>query len=134
MENKCWNGLFRKYVEEDPGKFANSKWQLGGKRNADDVGAEDPRLPVLRVTVDEAYGFAIWLAGERNGHLPSVKQWDTAAGLYRPQKTGSGPFLEPFQANEIAVDRAKTGPMRVGEAAKDISPFGDLRWSRRGAA
>ncbi len=124
MENKVWNGLFRKYIEAKGEGTTNSGWQRGGIDLEGDVGADDPRLPVLHVTVDEAYDFASWLGGEQKGRLPSIAQWDTASGLYRPNRTNSGPYLEPFGEDDIAVNRAAKGPMRIGEASKDISPFG----------
>lgn len=124
MENMVWNGLFREYVNQAAEGVVGDTWLLGGKKaELEDIGTDDPRLPVLRVTVDEAYAFAQWLAGPK-GHLPSVRQWDTATGLYRPDRSGAGPFVEPWEPDDIAVDRGADGPMPVGEAGNDISPFG----------
>ena len=114
MENKVSNGLFRRYVEQSPDALGDSPWAPGDR---------DPDGPVLGVTVEQAYAFSQWLAGPK-GHLPSIVQWDTAAGLYRPDRTGAGPFVEPYEPGTIAVDRESEGPMRVGEARNDVSPFG----------
>ncbi len=97
-----------------------------------DLGIANGALPVLRVDIVEAHRFAAWLGGL----LPSVEQWDHAAG--RDEKEpGEGPFLTPWQEGEIAVGRGDQGPMAVGKAGKDRSRLGcndmagnGLEWTR----
>lgn len=123
MENKVWNDLFARFTAEQPEADRNSQWRLGGLAGGKDVGVADGQLPVLRVSVDEAHQFAKWLGGL----LPTAQQWDRAAGCYDGQK---GPFLgdEPWNPRaeppEAAVHRADDGPLPVGLATRDISPFG----------
>jgi formylglycine-generating enzyme required for sulfatase activity/tRNA A-37 threonylcarbamoyl transferase component Bud32 len=98
----------------------------------DDVGSADGALPALRVDIVEAQRFAGWLGGL----LPSVEQWDHAAG--RDEKEpGEGPFVAPWQEGEISVNRGDQGPMPVGTAGKDRSRLGcndmagnGLEWTR----
>src|SRR5262249_39772227 len=113
-----------------------------------------------------------WLGGR----LPSVEQWDWAAGHYRKPR-GRGPFREPveriaealgwpnftypahvfwftmkraitFRCNDstsewdpgesvIAINRKELGPLPVGAASHDVSPYGchdmagnGLEWTR----
>jgi formylglycine-generating enzyme required for sulfatase activity len=72
------------------------------------------------MTVEQAYKFSKWLAGDK-GHLPSIKQWDTAAGRYRPDR-GKGPYTEPAGPGDIAIN--SDSPLPVGTASKDVSLFG----------
>jgi hypothetical protein len=132
MVNKVSNELFEKV----PGAAApNSQWRKGGLANRVDVTDKDPRfprLPVLRVTVDEANNFAKSLGGR----LPSAFEWDKAAGLfdYKAEKkrgirpTSRGPYLdanpEPTGPDAIAVNRVVQGPKEVGTATNDISRYG----------
>ncbi|MCI0641317.1 MAG: bifunctional serine/threonine-protein kinase/formylglycine-generating enzyme family protein [Gemmataceae bacterium] len=81
-----------------------------------DVGVADADLPVLRVDIRTAHQFARWLGG----FLPTVEQWDTAAGRYEENR-GEGPFQKDWQKGEIAINRRALGPMKVGEATKDRS-------------
>ncbi len=69
----------------------------------------------------EAHEFAVWL----QGRLPTCNQWDKAAGLHDPSGR-SGPFdptWRPGDKTRIAVDREAEGPLPVGTAPMDISPF-----------
>jgi hypothetical protein len=119
MEDKVWVGLFRKFADENPGRVSNSQWRDEGAL-ADQKPTKDgrPRNPVMNVTVIDAWTCARWLGG----NLPTVKQWNKASGFNEPNR-GTGPFLEPWEKGEIAVDRGKEGPMDVGTAGKDTSVF-----------
>jgi formylglycine-generating enzyme required for sulfatase activity len=70
--------------------------------------------------------------------LPSTSQWDRAAGWY---KGGHGPIQGPIDAiptkEEVAYDRLEMGPLPVGKATRDVSPWGcrdmaanGLEWTR----
>ena len=95
-------------------RFVQPHWPQAG-----DFGASDPSWPVLRVDVQEAMKCAEWLGGL----LPSVEQWDKAAGRFE-KNAGKGPFREDYKPGEIAVGRGDLGPMPVGTAAADVSVFG----------
>src|SRR5262249_47896397 len=107
-----------------------------------------PRLgddyPALAVRLLDAHGFATkWVIG---GNLPTVQQWDKAAGRW--VKGQEGPYQGMW--NELRKGKRKIalrmederlkeemGPMKVGEAEADVSPFGchdmsgnGLEWTR----
>lgn len=90
--------------------------------NPDDLGLRDPRWPVLRVGIQEANLFAAWLGGV----LPSVDEWDHAAGRYLPN-AGDGPFEGPFESGTIAIERDGLGPLPIGTATRDQSKFSGCR-------
>jgi Protein kinase domain/Sulfatase-modifying factor enzyme 1 len=92
--------------------FVQPHWPQPG-----DLGAGQPLWPVLRVDVMEAARCAAWLGGQ----LPSVEQWDKAAGRFET-KPGVGPFREGYKSGEIAINRR--APMPVGSASHDVSVFG----------
>jgi hypothetical protein len=82
---------------------------------------DDPLFPVRKVAVADAYHLA---REELHGNLPTVDQWDKAAGYYEdsPQR-GEGPFKGTWDSQPrptIALERA----MKAGEARDDVSPFG----------
>ncbi len=90
-----------------------------------DFGALAPersRWPALRVDIQEAQRCAQWLGGA----LPSVEQWDKAAGRFEATK-GEGPFETPYGPDEIAINRKSVGPLPVGTASKDIVLFSRCR-------
>lgn len=174
MENKVWNALYARFAAAQP-QLAGKTWMKGGTRGANedklvDIGNGNPRHPVLRMNYNEAMAFAEWLGGR----LPSIKQWDTAAGEYRKPRW-RGPFREPVEriaealgwasfthlahvfcftarraavihdpaseweegGTEIAINRIGLGPMPVGEASHDVSPYGchdmagnGIEWTR----
>jgi len=111
MKNKVSVGLFKQFATNKPEKVTWDKWNKDA----------DAHFPVLGVAVDDAQSFAFqW----PSGNLPSVDQWDRAAGFYsdKPEKwQGEGPYKGSWDAKpQIAL----TEPMRVGEALADESPFG----------
>jgi hypothetical protein len=113
MENKVWQSLFQRYVDADPDRFRETPWTVKG--------AIGDRLPAFYMTVEQAYGFSQWLVGDK-GHLPSIEEWKTAAGFYRAERTGEGPFLAPFGPDDLGLNREN--PLPVGTAPSDISLFG----------
>ena len=121
METKVWNELFQEFAAETPDALKGDDWRRGAEAGGQELGVDNPRLPAVRMTAMEAYRFSEWLGGD----LPSIKQWDTAAGLYLDE-LGDGPFVSPpnGEAPRIAVDRRASGPLPVGEAPDDVSPFG----------
>ena len=76
----------------------------------------------MRTSFRQANACAKWL----NGNLPTCEQWDTAAGRYLP-KPPLGPFQGAWDAAtaqpQIAVNRVESGPVAVGSARDDVSPF-----------
>jgi formylglycine-generating enzyme required for sulfatase activity len=88
------------------------------------------------VHVDDAANFALWMGGR----LPSARQWDKAAGRFDATPDRLGPFigsLADVTSDTVAVDRLKEGPLPVGQASADISPFGchdmsgnGMEWTR----
>ncbi|MCS6853058.1 MAG: bifunctional serine/threonine-protein kinase/formylglycine-generating enzyme family protein [Gemmataceae bacterium] len=123
METKVWNELFAKFAQERPAEVRNHLWKRGGVRNEADIGIENGRLPVLRVSVEDAYRFARWLGG----NLPTAQQWDKAAGCYEGKRgpfRGEAPWNPKADPPEVAIGRGAEGPLPVGTATRDISPFG----------
>jgi eukaryotic-like serine/threonine-protein kinase len=134
METKVWNGLFAKFAREDPDTVKGSGvWQpiAAGKLPE----GWNERLPALDMTPEQAHRCAVWLGGK----LPTIDQWDKAAGLF-DRGDRAGPFEGPWaprDKTEIAVDREAEGPLPVGSASRDKSPFGcrdmagnGLEWTR----
>jgi serine/threonine protein kinase/formylglycine-generating enzyme required for sulfatase activity len=110
MEDKVWVGLYRRLWKDIPVQIL-----LG-------LAVEVPsqqQYPVFRVPVDQAHRFAQALGG-KGGRLPSVEQWDKAAGKHL-KKPDQGPFRNySGGADEIAILREE--PLPVGAATQDVSP------------
>jgi hypothetical protein len=132
MEDKVANGQYRAAAgdpafQERLAEFTarqsatvRNEWEKGGLAADKDVGPNDDRLPVLRVTVTEAHCFARWLGGD----LPTVLQWDKAAGRLDGAEAPFRDPKNPLAPGDVAVGRAAQGPMPVGTAARDVSRFG----------
>src|SRR5262249_34088687 len=132
MEDKVSNALYREAVgdpsfQEKVAEFAarqpatvRNEWENGGLADRKDVGAADGRLPVLRGTGTGAHCFASWLGGD----LPTVLQWDKAAGKLDGAEAPFRDPKKPLATGDVAVGRPADGPMPVGTAARDVSPFG----------
>src|SRR5262245_29038081 len=111
MRDKVANEQFRTFYEAMKDSDAAHKqylkkaeWKLGGRvvpkeGPGKDLGATNPRMPVLRVTAIEAMLFAQWLGGA----LPSLEEWDQAAG--RNVKGRQQPF--PGDWGKIQQDPKK---------------------------
>jgi serine/threonine protein kinase/formylglycine-generating enzyme required for sulfatase activity len=89
-----------------------------------DLGADNPRWPVLRVDIQEAHRCAVWLGGV----LPSAEQWDKAAGRFEDDR-GAGPFEGPIvEPGDVNVGGGENGrPVPVGAAPKDVCRFSGCR-------
>jgi serine/threonine protein kinase len=121
-ENKVTNETFARFAAASPDVVTTSQWQLGGLPEGSAPAGEHPRHPVLRVTVAEADACARWLGGR----LPTTKQWDKAAGLF-DAAGAAGPFTGTWDGSSVegfALGRGAAGPMEVGTAERDRSPFG----------
>jgi formylglycine-generating enzyme required for sulfatase activity len=128
MKNKVSNELFAAFMNSgSPQSVALKEMKKAKKPEVNlanwqwPTGKDQGQLPALRLTVTQAYYFAQWL----EGNLPSAKQWDKAAGLNEKPRR-QGPFQgnwDPKNKNQIAVNRLEEGPMKVGTAHQDISPF-----------
>lgn len=141
MENKVCNKLFRVVAEDTKFKELISEWRKrfrtlelgewpkGGKQKDKlSIGAPDD-FPVLRVNVMEAYCFASCIGGR----LPTAAQWDAAAGRGKNVKAPYQDPDSPLKRGEVAVNRRDDGPMPVGMASRDISPFGCRDMAGNGA-
>jgi hypothetical protein len=128
MENKVSNEVLSRFAKENPAQMANSKWQLGACAQGANTGVEGrSQYPAFFVTCFEAALCARWLGGQ----IPTVEQWDEAAGRYAPAAEGQapqdrGPFRQPLGLNQpmseqIAVDRGDEGPLPIGAATHDVS-------------
>jgi formylglycine-generating enzyme required for sulfatase activity len=84
------------------------------------------QVPAFKVACEEAYSFGKWLGKPYfAARLPTPKQWDKAAGLWDHGEV-VGPFLgsENPEPDDIAINREFDGPMEVGTAKMDQSPYG----------
>jgi serine/threonine-protein kinase len=129
MKDKVWVGLFEVFAREQPEAVREPAWRQGS----------DPLVPVFNITGPQAEAFAAWLAGADHGFLPTLEQWDQAAGRNRiPARPGpfEPPPWEPSDVTPVAV--GLLAPLAVGVASRDKSPYGcrDMsgngwEWTRR---
>jgi serine/threonine protein kinase len=163
LRNKVCNDLFKAVMEtekaketlqarlaesglqtekpEVPGDYIRlGQWKRGARAGGKDLGIDGPQgqLPVLRVTVLEALVFAELLGGR----LPSMKQWQKAAGKGEAgESKRNGPFvadpLNPLDFKGIALGLKDTGPRPVGTSKQDVSVHGcrdmagnGMEWTR----
>jgi serine/threonine protein kinase len=132
METKTWNGLFARFCHENKSVVADSEvWRPISDGKFPE--GWDDQLPALNMTADQAHRCALWLGGK----LPTVEQWDKAAGLYdRGDRTG--PYLGTWDyRDKLAIAVARDRPLPVGTARQDLSPNGcrdmagnGLEWTR----
>jgi serine/threonine protein kinase/formylglycine-generating enzyme required for sulfatase activity len=119
MTGKVPVKLFKEFAEQVK-TIRNVDWR-------NHPAARNPDCPVLHVTVVDADAFA----RSMGGLLPTIDQWDKAAGLYEDGR-GKAPYYEgPYRGKwgqdrqlAIAVKGSLGGPLPVGQAADDLSPFG----------
>jgi len=125
METKVPIEAFQKFEEKNKAFLKNDNWKNGALAGGKNTELRNPRFPVTRVAVEDAYVFAKALGGK----LPSVKQWDKAAGRDEPNHS-DGPYQGPWSPDDdknkdqIGVNRGDEGPLEVGRASKDVSIFG----------
>lgn len=138
MQDEVWNSLFAHFRDSTAGAAGSaneefSEWQEGATAGADSLPASlHPQLPVVRVTADQAHEFAAWLSGsDGDCHLPSLEQWNAAAGLAQgftasdPDRP-DGPFRGRWDssATDMALNRRSLGPRPVGTSHDDIAVTG----------
>jgi serine/threonine protein kinase len=111
MEDKVSAGLFHQFAAAEPRAVSDPQWfELASNH--------EPNNPVLGVVAEDAHRCALWLGGL----LPTIQQWEKAAGRYDPAR-GRGPFREPADVQRLGIGR--TEPMRLDEPTDDISrPYG----------
>ncbi len=109
MKDKVSLQQFREFARKSPKEVNPAReWDKG----------KDPGHPVFNVTVEEAYAFAKWLCSR--GKLPTVGQWEKAAGCYEKPLKGEGPYKETWnKSKKIAIGRQE--PMRLDAADDDVS-------------
>jgi hypothetical protein len=119
MLDKVPAGLFQEFAVQSK---IGSDWE---KSNDPDK----PRLPVMNVTIMEAFGFAQKMFSPQ-ANLPTKDQWDKAAGYYEKDRK-QGPFMGDWSENSplsIAVSAKNRPelekPWKIGEAKDDVSPHG----------
>lgn len=132
MENKVWNGLFSRFAKANPDAVRDNGWQrgawVGEGAKGRDLKNSDDWLPVFRILPGEAHAFAQWFAGS-SGRLPSVTQWDKAAGRFEANP-GEGPF--GTRQENLGVGRLAEGPLPVNVVTSDVSAFGCRQMSGNG--
>lgn len=116
MRDKVSYALFERFAAANK-QLHSSEWKAGAA--TEDGPKKDPRLPVMAVTPEDAYKFALWLGGD----LPSLEQWRKAAGYYN-RGSKFGPYDPVFKKGEIGINRPEQGPLFVDESTKDLSPYG----------
>src|SRR5262249_26568356 len=104
--DKITRGQFAAYLAQYPNRVPGERWKL----HADD----HEQVPVRNVTAEEAYKFAIWLGG----HLPTLEQWDKAAGRYRRLR-----LKGPYQGPRVAVELERPCRVDAPEDADDESVY-----------
>ena len=140
MRDKVTNKVYALFAKE-LGAQAGTGWKKGGVTGRHDsekdlgVDGERADFPVFNVTALQAHDCARWLGGE----LPTVAQWDKAAGRF---ENLTAPFenpVAPLQEGDVAVSLSgtNTGPRPVGWARRDHSVYGcrdmagnGLEWTR----
>jgi hypothetical protein len=82
--------------------------------------------PAFGMKVKEADGFARWVSDEW-GQLPSVPEWEKAAGFPDNKGDRQGPYLGKWSKTaplKIAAGQQERKPWRLGEAIDDVSTSG----------
>jgi hypothetical protein len=107
MEHKVSLGQFRTFVKGnasavDKDKLWETKWK-------------EPLYPVFHVRVWEAQAFAEWL----HGNLPTLEQWNKAAGLYEKGR-GKGPYGDEWEKERKGIAINREAPMRLDQTENDV--------------
>jgi formylglycine-generating enzyme required for sulfatase activity len=138
METKVWNDLFAQFAAEH--QEISGEWNNGWAESPDKLPDKklNGRWPVLKVSCRDAFLFAQWLGGR----LPTEDQWKRAAGCYEGQQGPTSGATDDQPATDesgVSYARIQTGPLPVGVAQRDRSPFGcrDMagngrEWTRTG--
>lgn len=127
MEDKVWTSLFRVFAEDQRGALVRQDsereriWEQS-----------PPLLPIRSVAPKEANAFAHWLGGDF-GDVPSIEEWDAAAGYYDwlwrrldgPNQPAGAEPLDVFDGPaRPSSDPLPSEFYPVGEASSEISPYG----------
>lgn len=137
MRDKVWNKLLQSCASRSPERFPATAdgqgWRAGALAGGSYIGIQEhPQLPVMGLNAFQAHLIAECIGGA-GAHLPTVAQWDCAAGLpaYRSGLLSQTPWaLGPYQIPEageepgVAVGLRATGPRPVGVSADDITSSG----------
>jgi hypothetical protein len=121
MADKVCVGLYRKFADQNPN--LNKDWQTpAGPTGYKPTDA----MPVTRINALEAHGFAKWLGGGINAKLPTVVQWDKAAGRYE-KEPGEGPYQGTWKDKQLKIaagNKNQTAPWEKRQGKDDISSKG----------
>ncbi len=120
FEQEISNLVFRVFADQQKIDTAmTGDWKLGALAGDQRLGSDGTAidLPVVDVTVSQASRFATWLGGT----LPTVAQWDKAAGANLSGRS-NGPYIS--NGSQLCINRLQEGPVAVGTSRDDISPFG----------
>ncbi len=133
MENKVSNRLFETFANSSSHSplIGGLEWEEGALVNGKRLGIQGFEMyPVFNVRVEDAFGFASWLGGQ----LPTIQQWDKAAGLFDQEKwpDWTGPFDPDGTKYNSADAPAVSMPVPIDSANQDISPWGVRHMSGNG--
>ncbi len=134
MQNKVSNRVFQLIAEQHPGDFQDHSWKMGARVGKEDLKVTDETLdyPVFRLTADEAHTCARLLGGE----IPTVWQWDFAAGREwdaDEKRWAAKPHVlspcvgnpQTWELGQFALTKGNMGgPMPVGKANRDRNTLG----------
>ncbi len=134
MRDKVAVKLIQKATSLMPSLLESNTWENGPLVQGQHPDQLDPLYPATNISAKDAWRFTIWLGGK----LPTVHQWDKAAGRYEtPEARGEGPFRPDGEGDEVAVSRGPLGPLPMRQATKDVGPLGcqymagnGLEWTR----
>lgn len=121
MPQKVSNKLFSEFAANQSDLQSDS-WKRGALAGDAWLSAADhPQLPALSITFEDARKFAKWLGGD----LPTIDQWDKAAGRFDAPADRVGPFEPQRNApGQVAILQSQQGPSPVGTAEGDVSIYG----------
>lgn len=121
MKNKVSNRVFARFAAQAPEQLQGTAWRIPPKDGLD--------LPAFNVNAIEACRFADWLArGHMKIRLPTIEQWDKAAGLYDYDSNSArgprGPFRGSWKPGDHTIAVGRDDPVPIGSSSQDISPLG----------
>jgi serine/threonine protein kinase len=99
MEDKVSVALFKKFAEKNPDAVHDDRWKKPAPGD-DSPPNTEPLCPVVSVSVEDAYRFATWLDGD----LPTLAEWEKAAGQKEEPLKGEGPYIPNKQAKERGLE------------------------------
>jgi serine/threonine protein kinase/formylglycine-generating enzyme required for sulfatase activity len=110
------NELFKRFCDAERG----GKYPVG--RGDANYVTQNPKLPVIGITYDDAAEFAKW-AGKR---LPNEAEWEKAASWdAKTQKKRTYPWGDKENAGSANIGRTQEPRLAVGGTyAGDVSPYG----------